>query len=204
MSAKIWKPVAAIAALLAVVAGVYFAARPGPHKFGAIGNTVNGDLLVLGNTITNGVIPGGNPAGYINDGLISAAAGIQYTKLQQQATIRESIQVYGSNPAATRKTVFICNGATGSILSIKVCVVQVLASGSFNVDVLKNGTTVLSATIAMSSTGGSGGTAYDKVAGTVTAPALVAGDVLEMNVTVSSPSGGGGAMCELVVKQDPQ
>ena len=164
---------------------------------------ITGDVLVLGNIIANGLIPGGNAAGYITDKLIATSAGIANTKVQQQVVLREVISNYGSSPSSVRKTLAIVSGATGSITAFKVTLAQALASGSFTVDLLKNGTTVLSAAVTVNSTGGTGGTAYDKIAGVITSPTLAAGDVLEINVTPSTPSGGGGAMAEVVFSQDP-
>ncbi len=139
----------------------------------------------------------------LTNAFIAASAGISATKLQQQRVKHFTVIKHGSSPAAIRDTVERINGATGTLVKISVGVTQAIASGSLTVDVLKNGTTVLTGVMTLNSTPGTGGTAGDVVNGTLSTSALVAGDKLEVNVAVSSPSGGGGCDCQIVFTEDP-
>lgn len=169
----------------------------------AIAVTGAGDAYFSGVVYCQGfvLLPGGSSL--LTDAFIAASAGIKATKLQQQREPLVSISNYGSAPAAVRRTIRRINGATGTVTKISAGVTQALTAGSVTVDVLKNGTSILSSAITLNTTPGTGGTAGDVVNGVISTPGLVAGDKLEMNVTVSAPTGGGGCDCQVIFTEDP-
>jgi hypothetical protein len=124
-----------------------------------------------------------------------------YTKKQHVQCV--SIANHGSNPAAVRRTICRIAGATATLTSFKASVTQAIASGTVTIDLYKNGSSILTGTLALSSSGGSGGNAGDVITGTFSSTSSVAGDKFEVVVTVSSPSGGGGLDVQLIYQEDP-
>jgi hypothetical protein len=164
--------------------------------------TQNGDFYIFGNCYVAGLIPLPGAAAYITDVLISATAAIDSTKVKAERQRVETLANYGATPAAVRKTIGRCRRTSGgTIVGVVAGLVQPLTVGSLTVDVLKNGTTILAAPIALNTTGGTGGTAYDAVAGTLAVTTLAAGDTLEVVVAVTGPTGGGGLYVELLTKE---
>ena len=138
----------------------------------------------------------------ITNAMVSATAGVEATKLQHQHQHCRSLANHGATPAALRQTIATVRGTTGSVVRFEAGLVTALASGSLTVDLYKNGSTILTAPIALNSSGGTGGTAFDKVAATFASTTLAQGDVLEFVLAVSTPSGGGGLFCQLTTRED--
>jgi hypothetical protein len=164
---------------------------------------VPGDLFVPGFLFVGGIVGNNGCSPLLTDALISPTAAIQASKLKQQRIIAKDLQNYGSTAVAVRKALFKVLGTNPSVLSFRAGVVQAISAGSLTVDLLKNGSSILSAPITLNSPGGTGGTAFDTETGTVTG-SVAAGDVLEANVAVSGLTGGGGLFCELALNEDPQ
>lgn len=163
--------------------------------------TFPGDVVIPGTAYVGGIVANPGAGAYITNTLISASAAIDSTKLVMERQYVETLANHGTTPAAVRKTIGICRRTTGTIVGVRAGLVTVLASGTITVDVYKNGTTILTGTITLNSSAGTGGTAYDKVAGTLSVTTLAAGDVLEVVGTVSTPSGGGGWFVEVVTRE---
>lgn len=154
-------------------------------------NQVNGSQLVTGTIYAGGF-----------SFLSGATSIIPATNLQFQRKETVSLALHGATPSAVRREIMRVNGTTATLQSFKVSLITALASGTLTVDLYKNGSSILTGTVGLNSTGGSGGTNYDIVAGTFSSTAAVAGDVFEVVGTVSTPSGGGGWACQLVYKED--
>lgn len=168
----------------------------------AISFTTPGDAYIAGGVyFSNLFFLGGT--GPIVDAMVNPAAAIQATKLQQQREVCLPISVYGSAPAAVRKTLARVNGTAGSVAKFSAGVTQAITGGTVTIDLFKNGSSILSAAIVLNSTAGTGGTAGDVVAGVIATPTLAAGDKLEVSVTVSSPVGGGGCDAQLIFTENP-
>jgi len=161
---------------------------------------IPGDLLVTGSLIASSGVYSGTTS--VTNSMVSATAAIASTKLQHRRAKVDSLANQGATPSAVRRVIARVYGATATLVAFRVGLVNVLASGTTTVDLYKNGVSVLSATVQLNSTPGTGGTAYDSVAAAFSSTALVAGDVLEVVGTVSAPSGGGGWYTNLVYDED--
>jgi len=134
------------------------------------------DLLVQG-TLTPAAIT--LPALSVTNAAIAAAAGIAASKVQH-AHRRILAQASATTVAALTQVVHVVIGATGTIQAVKAgAVVPAVGTDTATVDVKKNGTTVLSGIISLTSSQ----TARQLVSGTITVPTVVAGDVLEIIIT---------------------
>lgn len=131
-------------------------------------------------------------SGTIDDNMVAANANIAATKLQHQHQIVRSLANHGATPSAVRQVLARIYGATGTLFSFRAGLVTALTVGSATVDLYKNGSSILTGTVSLTTSGGSGGTNYDTVAGVLSSASVVAGDVLEVVGTVSTPTGGGG------------
>lgn len=102
--------------------------------------------------------------------------------------------------AADRRVVYREHGTEGHIRELGFGS-RTASTGAttITIDVLKNGVTVLSAPIVLDV----GNVAYITELGTVTVPDMVAGDVLEVNVTISGAPGNG-VFGYIIVDSKPQ
>jgi hypothetical protein len=157
------------------------------------------DLHIAGRLSAQSFSP---PASSITSAAIAtpSGTGIEASKLQHQHQHIETLVVHGATPAAIRKTIHVVVGATATLVQFQAGPITAISSGTVTIDLLKNGTTILSATISLTSVTG---TAYAKVSPSgYTSTALVVDDVLEVNQTVSAPVGGGGLWCQLTIRED--
>ena len=139
------------------------------------------DLHVKGSLTCRTFSP---PSSCISDAAIAAAANIDADKLQHRWRAMLT-QVHGTAAATERSVVYYAR-TTGTVTSVKAgTVVLNIGAATITVDVKKNGTTILSGVITLDTAN----TAYIAEAGTITVPALVAADVLE--VVVVATAGGG-------------
>lgn len=115
------------------------------------------------------------PAGSVTSASIKTDAGVESTKLQHrfQPTCAQP------NTAAADETrvAHVVYGATGSIVAFSAgSIAKAVGDATCTVDLKVNGTSVLSAPITLDNAN----TNRVAEAGTVTTPALVAGDVVEV------------------------
>jgi hypothetical protein len=157
-----------------------------------------GDLTVLGSLVVRTGLK--LPTGLITDDMIQAGAGIAYTKTEKQhrATHRQP------NTAAAAETVVLTAivGLNATVLSFKAgCIVPCIGADTVSVDLKKNGATILTAPISLTSAQA----AYAQVAAAIASAALVAGDVLSVVITPNHSSGtlGTGVFAVLNWKEDP-
>ena len=137
---------------------------------------VQGNLVVTGNFSFS--------AGTVTDTSVAAAAGIGATKLQhshEQGYAQES----ATNAATESRVVFKASGAGTVNAFVAGAVVLLTGNDTCTIDLKKNGTTVLSAPIALSSSD----TSRVAKTGTVTSAAFVAGDVFEVVITATHNTG---------------
>lgn len=162
-------------------------------------SVVEGDLLVRGALVAQSLPI---PANAVTDASIQAGAGVQYTKVQQQRSKVLALSDHTVDAAVTRKVIHRVRGATGTLLKFGVGATQAAgASSSATVDLKKNGSTVLTATITLDNT--TSGYTLKEAAG-FTSAALVTGDVLEVDVTaVSGANKPKGLFAFLETKEDP-
>ncbi len=117
------------------------------------------------------------PDGFLTNAKVLASAGISASKLQQHKTV-----CYAQAGTVATETVIlgIIRGTTGLTLAVEVSNVTANAGAStVTVDVKKNGTTILSSVVTLTSGTGAPGVET----GTVTVTALADGDVLTAVIT---------------------
>lgn len=139
------------------------------------------------------------PASCVGNSNVQAGAGIQASKLQH---VFHPVygQPGGSASTTERKVVSVVRGATATALSFAAGVRTACSGGAtLTVDLLKNGTSILTGTVSLSSA-----TAYSVNAGTLSSTSLVAGDVLEVSVTATAGGGtvGSGVFAVLSLAED--
>lgn len=165
---------------------------------------INNDLHVNGALSAKTFNP---PASCITAAAVVAAAGIEATKLQQQYHEKYS-QVGTATAAADQKVVHVAY-AGGTIVAFKCsCRTKMTAGGSddrsVTFDLKKNGTSVLSAAVVLSKANLTSDMLL--VAGTINTTTFVAGDVLEVVVSVAGSVGTQalGPFAEAIIREDPQ
>lgn len=124
------------------------------------------------------------PDASVGNSTILAGAGIEAEKLEHH----HSITGNQPNTAATTETRVIHNvfGATGDTLAFEAgSIVAATGNATVTLDVLKNGTTILTGVITLDS----GNTARVSEAGSISVTALVDGDVLEVVIVATIGSG---------------
>lgn len=132
------------------------------------------------------------PAGAITDAMVSAAAGIQATKLEHQFPLPYE-QLPASAVVAETRDIHIVHGATGSVVSFRAAITGTIATGAdrtVNVDLQKSTGAGAFATILTGTILFNNGSALRTVASaTISATTLVAGDILRVVVTVAGAAG---------------
>ncbi len=160
-------------------------------------NRMDGDLYVVGNINSRTRT---YPAGSISNAAVAAAAAIAATKMLHQHHLTYA-QDSGATAANEERVIHVVYGAAGTSVSFEAgCVVTNDGECTVTIDLLKNGTTVLSSAPVITSSH----SAYELVTGTIGTSALVDGDVLEITIaTAGTDTVGLGAFCSLVLREDP-
>lgn len=152
----------------------------------------NGDLNVTG-TLRVGALS--LPATCVVDANVSGSSPLTAGKTRHRHAVTEA-QAHGTASVARRSAVRVAHAA-GEVVAVRAGVsVACVGDSTISVDVTKNGTTILSAPVGIDS----GDLAFALVAGVVSDAPYVAGDVFEVQVTVSAGTGtlGQGVFCDLV------
>ena len=141
-----------------------------------------------GNFIFRGIIQFLNiilPNGCVADKHIGVAAAVQASKLQHQHRSGYA-QESATTAAAETRIVHVVHGTSGLAKAVKAgCVVPCVGDATITVDLLKNGVSILTAAISLTSAQA----AYALVDGVIDTDTLAAGDVLEMAVAVAPGTG---------------
>lgn len=163
-------------------------------------STQQGDYLVTGALVANSV---NSRTGSITDAMIAALAGLQASKLQHQYE-PEYAQTFASNATVERKVVHVVRGASATLVEFQVgASTAAIGAATATIDLLKNGSTMLTAAVSLTSATA----AFALLAGTLASTALVAGDVLEVNVSAAVAGGGTlakGLFAEFTIREDAQ
>lgn len=160
--------------------------------------TIPNDVHVDGNLSSKTFTPA---SGSIGNSAIAALAGISASKLQHRR-YADYAQPHGSAATTVRIPIHRVKGATGTINSFK-CLVEVLCIGAatISIQLKKNGTNILTAATVLDS----GNTIFvaEDAAG-FTSTSLVAGDVLEVDITATAGGGtlGQGLYCVAEIDED--
>lgn len=143
------------------------------------------------------------PAGCVRDSAVAAGAGIQATKVQQQYA-RAYSQVHGSAASSVRIPIHNVYGATGTLVELVAgVVVAAIGAATVSIQLKKNGSNILSSALVIDNAN----VAFAEETTTgFTSTSLVAGDVLELDITATA--GGGtlpqGLYVTLVIQEDPE
>lgn len=160
-------------------------------------STVDGDLVVRGNVSGNGFNLPGNSVG---DTEHDSNRPLETNKTLHQYTPRLS-QAHGTAAVAERRVVHVARGV-GSLLEVRLgLVVACVGGATVTVDVLRNGTTVLSSAKVLDNTNAAFAVT---TAGLASSPTNYSdGDVFEVSVTVAVGGGtlGQGLFVQLVCKE---
>lgn len=166
-------------------------------------NYFNSDLVVNGNlTVTGGFVPPKASIGDVSIAAGSSGAYVQAAKLQQQFQ-KEYCQPSAQTAAVETKVIHVTRGATAVIQDIVFgAVVANIGAATVVLDLLKNGASILTAQITLTSATA----AYALVSGVLASTSSVAGDVFEVKV-VSATAGGGtiakGVFARFTTREDP-
>lgn len=160
----------------------------------AIPNLLQGDWNFAGTIVPAGITL---PAGCVSDAKVVAGAAIGASKLQHLHS-KVTGQKNGTNNVAQREVLHIVVGATGTLLSFK-CRNTTTASGgdSTSVQLKKNGSNILSGAVTLNAAA-----ATDVQSGTFSSTSVVAGDVLEVDASLSGTNVGQGFTCQLNLVED--
>lgn len=124
------------------------------------------------------------PDGSFGDSQMSASSPLLATKVKHQY-VKVAAQVHGSAAAAERRVVHVAR-SSGEVTAFEAgIVVAAVGDSTVSVDLRKNGTTILSAPVSISSAQA----AYAEVAGTISGGSYSAGDVFEVVITVTAGTG---------------
>lgn len=162
-------------------------------------NTINGDTYFNGTLTAKAVTL---PASTVTDAGVAGGAGIQASKLQHQYE-KVLAQDGGVNAAALTRALHAVKGATATIIEVAAgAITPLTGNDTCTIDVRKNGTTVLTAAIALANTD----VAYALKTGALTTTSAVAGDVFTVVVTATHNTGTlpQGVFARLTLREDAQ
>ncbi len=160
---------------------------------------IEGDLFVVGRILAGSITL---PADAVTDASIIAAANIAASKVERRIA-KTYAQTFTDDVVADRKIIHRVYGATATIVGFVAGITTVFgAASTCIVDLLKNGSSILSATIQLSNSY----TAFQLVSPAgYTSTSLAAGDVLEVQVkTISGSNLGKGLFADLVIDERAQ
>lgn len=156
------------------------------------------DLQIAGRLIAGSIT---YPSGQLGDDAVQAAAGLSASKLQHQHQPCAVLCDHATAAAAKRVQLHRVKGATATVVSFHaVCSVAPSGGDSVTLTLKKNGSTILSASVTLNNTT----VAFTAVAGTVSTPDLVAGDVLEAEISAVSGTSCKGVSCHAVIREAAQ
>ena len=143
---------------------------------------------------------GALPAGTITNAMVNDSAAIAVGKQQHQYE-KGWADLVATTITAKEVVLHIVHGTTGEILAFKGgAVVAPQTTEVWNIDLHKNGTTVMTTGIVLNSSA----TSYEIISGTIGTTALAAGDVLEAVITETTGTGTApdGVFVEVILKED--
>lgn len=144
-------------------------------------STVNDSLYVKGTLRADAMVI---PSNAIGDSQVNPASPIAAEKLEHQYN-KQVEQKHTETAVAERRIIHVAYAA-GTLEQFQAgCTVANIGDSTVTVDLLKNGSSILSAVPTIDS----GDAAFALVLGTISSAAYVAGDVFEVSITVSAGTG---------------
>lgn len=137
------------------------------------------------------------PAESIDDDAIEAGAGVAASKLEHR---HQPVlgQKNGAANVAMRQIIHIVYGTAGTLLAARARNITVAGTGTTTIQIKKNGSNILSSALTLAA---ADGTTLKTTTG-FTSTALVAGDMLEVDISVSDTDAGQGVSVSLVLNED--
>ena len=136
----------------------------------------------------------------ILDGDVSSGAGIKANKLQQQRHILEDFtQQRTDTPSAAHHTSFVAT-SSGTLLAFSAGLAVTGSATDIDFDLLVNGSSVLTAAVNITDSE----TDDTLSSGVISSTAISAGDVVSIQMTVTTNTGAQGPMCQLFWNENPQ
>jgi len=157
---------------------------------------------IEGNVHVTGGLSAGSmtlPAGSVDNAKVSSGADIDASKLEHQHQITMA-QENGAAAAAETRVVHVVYGTAGSLIAVQAgCETACVGDSTIDVDVHKNGSSILTAAIELSSSEDD----YELVDGVIDSATLAADDVIEVVISVTAGTGtlGEGVFCNLVIRE---
>ncbi len=136
-------------------------------------------------------------AGAVSDQQVSSSAAIAVTKLQHAYYRSTGFSLKIGDTPVTREDVVHVANAAGTVIDFSAMCNVKPSSGSIVFDLKKNGTTMLSATITIDNTFSN----RQVGTGTLSVTTFVAGDVLSISATISSPTGSQGPLAWIGISE---
>lgn len=160
---------------------------------------IDGDLYVVGGLAAQTMTL---PAAAVSNTNVAAAAAIAATKLQHQHQLTLPLTDHATAQTVVRKAIHKVYGTTGTLIAFKVGVtVAATAGNSIVVDLLKNGSSILTSTVTVDSTVAAYAVA---TASGFTSASVSTGDLLEVSVTTVTGTAPKGVHAVLIVQEDAQ
>jgi hypothetical protein len=164
----------------------------------AVGSSrTDGNLHVTGTLTAEHMVLS---SGAVTDDSVLTGANVAATKLEHQHVITHALTAHAADAAAAREVIHVVWGATATVIGFAAgSTVAATSTGTATVTLKKNGSTILSGSIVLDSAN----TAFIlEAAPGFTSTALVAGDVLEAEITgVSGSTVPKGVFVRLVVRE---
>lgn len=133
------------------------------------------------------------------DGDVSSGANISASKIQQQRVERTNFDLdRGDTPVAADKTLFVATSA-GTLKSFNVMLADTGTTTDIDFDLKINGVSALTAVVNITNSE-TDDTLYS---GTITTSSVSAGDVVSVDITVTTSTGAQGPFCQLVWNESP-
>lgn len=155
---------------------------------------IDGDLYVTG-TLTAASM--NVPAGSVSDADVEAQANVAASKLEHMHTVNLAVFDHATDVTTRRMGIWSAENP-GTIDRFEVWVsVAAGAATTVTVDLLKNGTTVLTSAVSIDNTL----TAYTSLAATISSANFTDGDKFEISATLSGTNEPKGLNCRLVARE---
>ena len=166
-------------------------------------STLAGDYQFLGAISAKTI---NQPLGSISDAEIQAGAPGNYIEASKVSHkhIKTFAQDFTTTAVAERRVVHVVHGATATVEQFQCgAAVAAIGGATATIDLKKNGTTILTGTISLTSATAAFASLF---AAGFTSTALVAGDVLEIAITAVASGGGTlalGVFAQVTLYEDP-
>lgn len=158
---------------------------------------LDGSYHVAGNLSANSMTV---PSNAVGNSAIRSGDPIDASKLENQQVITKHLSAHATAASVTRQVIHAVYGATATLIAFHVgCTVAPTGADTVTINLKRNGTNILSGDITLDNTN----TNFIVEAGTLTTTDVVAGDVIEVDVSAVSGTTAKGLFARLIVREQP-